>query len=123
MWCYYRCASILLVFEQVLCFFFTKVWWGYIDSAMVYYLETANEWNVGVMTSQEFASCDGPFHILSLFHDASGELWKVRHSFINRLHSPRAFFSRCDTPVSCFLIDSAVRRLPGLPIYVIYLIA
>jgi hypothetical protein len=63
---------ILLTF-----FFFFKVWWGHTDTAAVHYLETANEWNIGVMTSQESDLCAGFFNILSLFYDASGQLWKV----------------------------------------------
>ncbi|CAB4018596.1 Cation channel sperm-associated subunit gamma [Paramuricea clavata] len=54
-----------------------QVWWGHTDTAAVHYLETANEWNIGVMTSQESDSCAGSFNILSLFYDASGQLWKV----------------------------------------------
>ena len=59
--------------------FFVKVWWGHTDSAVVHYLETANEWNIGVMTSQKSDSCAGTFNILSIFYDASGEVWKVSH--------------------------------------------
>lgn len=69
--------------ERSQALFFIKVWWGYTDSATVHYLERANEWHIGLMTSQETASCDGPFDILSLFYDASGQLWKVRYMVLN----------------------------------------
>ena len=82
-------------------FFLVKVWWGYTDSAMVHYLEMANEWNIGVMTSHDSVSCDGPFDILSLFYDASGQLWKVRHTFMNCCII--RFFSRFETRMSKLL--------------------
>jgi hypothetical protein len=75
--------------------FFSQIWWGHIDSVIVHYVETANEWNIGVMTSQESDSCTGASNILSLFHDVqSGQLWKVSHGYICKDFFLRRYFEK-----------------------------
>jgi hypothetical protein len=74
--------------------FFSQIWWGHIDSVIVHYVETTNEWNIGVMTSQESDSCTGAFKILSLFHDVSGQLWKVSHGYICKEFFLRRYFEK-----------------------------
>ncbi|XP_028396201.1 uncharacterized protein LOC114520174 [Dendronephthya gigantea] len=71
-----------------------QVWWGHTDSAVVHYLETANEWNIGVITVQESSSCVGDFNIISLFHDSAGLLWKVIQCKNQSSNTPCVFRSK-----------------------------
>ncbi|XP_046848141.1 uncharacterized protein LOC124441717 [Xenia sp. Carnegie-2017] len=52
-----------------------QIWWGHTDFAFLHYLETANKWNVGLMTVGNI--CKGSHKILSMFFDSFGKLWKV----------------------------------------------